>query len=411
MEGNQCETYRPPIREVPLTLKGRKNYDRYFKPRAVSIGPLHHGKDELAPAEKFKERLVAEFIKASGRTKDFLHQMIEKDIERFKDCYEKKVIRKYSNEKLAQILFVDGCAVLQFIHYKKLEKLKHNIKNDLAAFAAQDLFLLENQLPFEVLDLLMNNSEHGVDLRESIQHFVDMNMEVHPKEGNLYSQPTHLLDLLRTRLLLPHEGNLDVAIDIPVSKWPTFRNIMELKAAGIHVKRSNTSCLKDTHFKSRFLKAILELPSMIVDDSTAPKFLNLVAYEMCPEFPNEFEVSSYLCFMDSLIDHPEDVKELRKANILHNLLGSDEEVSTLFNEISTDLVPNPNAYSFVKQQIQLHYDKTWKTWIAQGYHDHFSSPWTFLAFMAAIIGLILSFIQALPSLKPDHCLKVCTNHP
>ena len=48
---------------------------------------------------------------------------------------------------------------------------------------------------------------------------------------------------------------------------------------------------------------------------------------------------TYISFLDSLIDEAKDVKELSKAGILYNLLGSDQEVTQLFNEICTDLVP------------------------------------------------------------------------
>ena len=82
----------------------------------------------------------------------------------------------------------------------------------------------------------------------------------------------------------------------------------------------------------------LWLPPLVVDDSTRPKFLNLIAYEMCLDLENNFGVTSYVSFLDSLIDEPNDVKMLRKARILHNFLGSDEEEAQLFNEIGTDLV-------------------------------------------------------------------------
>ncbi|RYR40860.1 hypothetical protein HN51_026829 [Arachis hypogaea] len=60
-----------------------------------------------------------------------------------------------------------------------------------------------------------------------------------------------------------------------------------------------------------------------VDGSTAPFFLNLVAHEMWPNFRNNFEISSFIVFMNSLIDQPEDVKELRLADVLINKLAND----------------------------------------------------------------------------------------
>ena len=60
---------------------------------------------------------------------------------------------------------------------------------------------------------------------------------------------------------------------------------------------------------------------------------------------------------------------------------------------SKDLVPNPHSYAIVKGKIERHYTNKAKIWIAEWLHAHFSSPWTFLAFLAAVFALALSSIQ------------------
>ena len=121
-------------------------------------------------------------------------------------------------------------------------------------------------------------------------------------------------------------------------------------------------------------------------------FLNLVAYEMCPDAPDDYVVTSFLCFLDDLIDHPDDVKELRSKKILYNSLGSDDQVAQIFNEIG-DGVIDFDFYKDVKDDIQKHYDKRMNTWIAQAYHDHCSSPWTIIAVIAAVLIILLTGIQ------------------
>ena len=100
-----------------------------------------------------------------------------------------------------------------------------------------------------------------------------------------------------------------------------------------------------------------------MDESTGPKFFNLVAYEMCSDFENDYGVSSYISFLDSLIDDSKDVIDLRNADILCNFLGSDDEVAQVCNEIGTDLVPNLEIYEGVKRRIQQYYDKRRMLWI------------------------------------------------
>jgi hypothetical protein len=96
--------------------------------------------------------------------------------------------------------------------------------------------------------------------------------------------------------------------------------------------KNEKCCLSDISFTTLACLGYLFLPPIIVDDSTRPKFLNLIAYEMCLDFKNDFGVTSYISFLDSLFNEANDVKILRKAGVLYNCLGSDEEVAKLFNE-------------------------------------------------------------------------------
>ena len=75
--------------------------------------------------------------------------------------------------------------------------------------------------------------------------------------------------------------------------------------------------LEDIFFSTLLCFGFLWLAPIIVDDSTRPKFFNLIAYEMCADFNNDYGVISYISFLDSLIDEANNVKELRKAGILY----------------------------------------------------------------------------------------------
>ncbi|PPS04694.1 hypothetical protein GOBAR_AA15968 [Gossypium barbadense] len=121
--------------------------------------------------------------------------------------------------------------------------------------------------------------------------------------------------------------------------------------------------------------------------------MNLIAYEMCPDFYNNFTVTSYMGFLVSLINEAENVQELRDAGVLHNRLTSDEEVVKLFNKMNTDLVPSPMIYSYVKQQIHNHRENMWSKYPAQAFHTGFRTRWTFFAFVGAIATLFVSSLQ------------------
>ncbi|KAK6244259.1 hypothetical protein QUC31_010668 [Theobroma cacao] len=444
----QIETPAPPlIQRVPSMLSGNKQFLKYFKPRVIAIGPLHHDDPSLRGAEKLKLKLAAHFLKNHVSRKEILYSKIKMDIANLKKSYDPKEIEQYydDDEKLTWMFVLDGCAVLQAIYLRHDPQQKDekgasnelNIKNDLLTFVYLDLFLLENQLPYRVLELLTSSSNNGQRFKESIKSFIDDNVmttaemkkeqqrqQQQQKQGKQQKQqqerePAHLLELLRARLLAKTEekespvlsnwcNRLFKHIESSYQKGKTshhshtFRNVKELREAGIWLRPSETSCLKDISFNRVCCVGKLMLPPITVDDSTGPKFMNLIAYEMCPDFDNDFAVTSYICFLDSLIDEAEDVKALRDAGILYNGLGSDEEVAKLFNKMNTDLVPSPEIYSKLKTQIQNHCRNMWITYAAQAYHTHFRSPWTFLAFVGAIAALCLSALQTYYTIHPKN---------
>ncbi|GMN55502.1 hypothetical protein TIFTF001_024618 [Ficus carica] len=399
---------RPPpkIQKVPFVLRGRKKFDKYYEPRVVSVGPIHHGKRNLRLSEQYKPKLAARFIRESGQETRALYRIIDDKIDQLKDYYHEDVQKAYDDKTLSWILFFDGCSVLQFIYDFVQDQLKDiMIKIDHIAFTLQDLFLLENQIPYEVLKLLIDSSRLSADLKKSMESFIRINIMAPPDYSeklsidmdNLDFIPIHLLDLLQHVLVLDNNKEKEKKdIGRRENQSPqTFRSVQELKKAGIDFKPSGSCSLTDITFNSSFFTGLLHLPPLVVDKSTATTFVNLIAYENCLDnFRTRYEVTSYISFLDSLIDHANDVKELRSTQILHNRLGSDEEVTSLFNEIGTDLVPNIKIYKDVRSDVMKYYKSKWMIKLAETYHDHFSSPsWTVLAFFGALLGLALSAIQ------------------
>ncbi|XP_077252604.1 putative UPF0481 protein At3g02645 [Tasmannia lanceolata] len=183
-------------------------------------------------------------------------------------------------------------------------------------------------------------------------------------------------------------------------RWYSFRSATELKAAGIKFRRSETTKLSDVKFKSHYFCGELFLPPIVVDDSTKPKLLNSIAYELCPDGPHDYGISSYICLMDSLIDREEDVKELRSEGIVLNSLGSDQEVAQLFNVLATDLILDSQAYVEVKRGIESHCKGRWNVYMANLYYTHFNTPWTVITTIAAVFLLLLTAFQTYFTIYP-----------
>ncbi|KAM1079707.1 hypothetical protein EV1_014320 [Malus domestica] len=406
----------PKIQKVPFMLRDPKTFEKYYEPRAIAIGPFHHGNPRCELAEEFKLKLTKTFLNYTGQTVEAPYQKVEAKIKELRDCYAEEATQCYDDETLAWMLFLDGCSTLQFIHSFVDEELEELLmRRDQIAFVLQDLFLLENQVPYQVLELLMSSSNKCGELKKSIKTYVQANIgapgknqseKQEQKQSNVAitmekeKEPAHLLDLLRTRMVGPAKNPDKRAKHYSVKFLP---NVQELNEAGIDFTVSNSSFLGDISFDSYCFAGHLRLPAISVDDSTGPKFMNLIAYEMCHGFHNDFAVTSYISFLGALIDHADDVKKLRSARVLYNLLGSDKEVAQLFNEIGTDLVANNEIYGDVTAEIINHYESKWKTWIFRFFYHHFSSPWTFLA--------ILTSIQTWFTVKSSQspCDVVCQN--
>ncbi|XP_062115211.1 UPF0481 protein At3g47200-like [Humulus lupulus] len=416
---------KPKIQRVPAILRTNKHFEMYYEPRWISIGPIHHDKPQLQHQTQYKLVLAAKFIQSSGSGTEVLYSKIKKKFEELKKCFHEDFVKDYDDDTLCWILFFDGCTALQLINSyvnnnnDELRILK--IKTDQIALAQQDLFLLENQIPFSILKVLMEScgEKKCEELKVSVKEFIRYNVMAPYKYKKSLQieidnpEPVHLLELLRSVILQQPEQNrsscgcpgfrrtkLDLANDSDQGQQ-SFRSVQDLRAAGIDLRPSETCSLRDITFTSLCFAGWLRLPPMTVDDTTGPKLLNLIAYEMCPDNINtDYEVTSYVSFLDSLVDYPSDVKDLRSSRILYNLLGCDKDVAQLFNGIATDLVASP-VYMNVISQIQNHYKSKWRTWMAQVYHDHFSSPWTIVAFLAAVVALGMSGIQTWTALKDN----------
>ncbi|KAI3811745.1 hypothetical protein L1987_21474 [Smallanthus sonchifolius] len=190
----------------------------------------------------------------------------------------------------------------------------------------------------------------------------------------------------------------------------TFRNVNKLIEAGIHFKPSEMRSLAHIKFSKRWFSANVELPPITVDDSTKPMLLNLIAYEKCSHAASVAWVTSYICFLDSLIEDPEDVKVLREAGVIENSLGSDKEVAKLFNEIATDLAPNSFAYSETRFMIRRYYEGWSISLLSQLKHEYVRTPWAFLIILALTAVQDYFTIWSPKSRCDDLCTFLKMNH-
>ncbi|XP_072959111.1 UPF0481 protein At3g47200-like [Typha angustifolia] len=388
------------LHKVPQLLRKNKEKDKPFDPVIVAIGPYHHFDEHLTDMEDHKKAATYDF---AGAQMDLYYYKVAGVAQEAKRMYV-DVPPEMSEIDFTLMLFFDGCFVLDFIDkFVKGESKDLRISTHLHGFILRDMLLLENQIPYIVLDALM--SVRKVDIDKFLNQIVGIEAKGNGTGGNgsrgvgsgLQGR-AHLLALLREK----HLGNDDQArlYWVEDNSWQSFRSAKELSAAGIKLCQSASRHMRDVRFQSYYLWGKLTIPRMVVDDLTRSRLLNMVAFEMCPGAASDYGITSFVWLLDCLIDHADDVKELRKKGILLNALGSDEQVADLFNEIATDLAPDQQAYNHVMKKIASHCGSKTKVFIYQLIDTHFSSPWTAISFVAAVVLLVLTVLQTIFTIRP-----------
>ena len=111
--------------------------------------------------------MAHEFVNGSAQKIYDLYKKVGEKIMELRVCYNEEANKKFEDDKaLAWLLLVDGCAEKN--KFKELD-----IKPDCVAFTQQNLFLLENQLPYCLLKWLMNWNGNECTLEGLIKSYID----------------------------------------------------------------------------------------------------------------------------------------------------------------------------------------------------------------------------------------------
>ena len=424
--------------KVPPRLRNHARSKDYYDPRIVSFGPYHHGKAESQAAQMTKTKVMQNFILEHEKSIEDLYIEVRELNDHTRSCYVHGSTSDYNDEELALMMLEDGCFILFFIEwmtstFQKDKEWMISWKRDIIIMVVnqlgileleylyRDLLLLENQIPFSVLYVLMRNIYGENEGLTMIKSFLSMiHWRKFQKEDKQYEdeeKPVHLLGLMKT--LISKSG--DHVKTMPENQkymdmnrnFHSFGSVSDLQAKGINFKPSNSISLlsallkekpksislRDVDFRSGFFfTGELKLPPLILDIDSKVYYTNLMAFELCT--CTDFTVTSYINFMNSLIANTEDVKALRSKHIILHT-SSDKEVLKMLKEISpTDLPPNWFIYKDVRQKIERNHNKTINMWMGEMSYKYFSHPWSVIGLLAAVAALILTFLQAFYTIYP-----------
>ncbi|KAG8089947.1 hypothetical protein GUJ93_ZPchr0011g27339 [Zizania palustris] len=353
------------IYPVPDYIKLRTRRHAYaYRPHLVSLGPFHHEKFLLLPMEPHKSRAVEQLVKRSGKPPQEFIVAVEEISDQLCDAYENlHETWRQDRQRFVKLMVTDGCF---FLVVMRMFQLKGNVEKDYGSddpFFSEhgylylrdeiisDLLLIENQLPFLLLQKLM---------------FVAW-------DPNTFQGAQYFYQFEST--------------------WLHFsKKFEELHEAGIHFKVSNDRGFTAVSFK----KGVLSIPQISFFDNTERMLLNLMAFEQLHPGAGD-DVNAFVYFMIILINTSKDVALLRSKGIIENSLGSDGQVAYLINEILSKgaaLSPDSNINN-VLEDMTTHCKKPWNKWRATFVHTYFINPWMFSSLVAAFVLLFATVMQTI----------------
>ncbi|KAG6422475.1 hypothetical protein SASPL_119047 [Salvia splendens] len=424
---------------------------RAYKPQIVSFGPYHHGSVHLRAMEEHKRRALLHFLKRSGRPLQTYVDALFPVAQDLKDAYDQLGAEWHDDTaKFLELMIVDGCFMLEILRVacatdaggsgahqlpppppsgiqhasqpgprapapvrgqQAVEPpavVKDYAENDpifskhgklyIVPYLKRDMLMLENQLPMMVLEKLVavqndKSLKDSKDLTKRILKFFQQNIN----HANLheFNHCLHILDIYRRSLLLeePRAKKQKARAAAPAHQGgdDIIRSATELNEAGIRIKRSKSRSLKDISFRG----GVLRLPLIVVDDALESLYLNLIAFERFHVGAGN-DLTSYIFFMDNIIDSAMDVSLLHSCGIIQNALGSDKAVAKLFNSLSKDITLDPeSSLEQVHKQVSEYCQKPWHQWRANLMHTYFTNPWAILSVIAAIFLFALTIVQTI----------------
>ena len=402
-DGAECCIYR-----VPNSF--RKVRPEAYTPQLISIGPLHRGDERLKDMEQQKLRYLKEFAERAekGMIEIEYHVMsIQEKEERIRASYSENFSEITSSDFIEMIL-LDALFIIEFLkgsndleHYSESRAgTFHNghsksIKPSMIFDIREDLMLLENQLPFyiiqEIYDKAFRKDPTTIPFLElATVYFGKYTFSQGVKNTDPDVEGSrHFTDLLRNFML---KGSIERSYSFNPVKLK-YNSVM-LREAGVKFQVTEDKCLVNITFE----EGVLKIPRLEVDYCFERLVRNIMALEQCC-YPFEAYVCSYIKFMDHLIDSAEDVDLLAENGIILNWLGDDVAVSNMINKLCETITGTYTFYDDICRKMNAHYKNRWNHRKSTLKLVYFPNVWRGTATVAAAILLILTLIQTITSVK------------
>ena len=379
------------IFRVPHIL--RRHSEKAYTPNAFSIGPWHRHHPLMKSTEKIKLKYLKGLFcrrSASITLKGLIESTrgIEKEA---RSCYAGPI--DVGVEDFVRILVIDGCFLIELFR-KDQDNLRREVDDPIfnmscmLQYLYHDLILVENQIPWLVLEHLFNMTAdpgNATTLAQLALQFFRNIFSFHPPSIDPYYQgQKHLLDLLRNWLVLSSGEEEDSE-----TGWEPMPSVTNLVDAGIKLKVGESRSILDIKFENGFL----EIPPLLVQETTEVIIRNLISYEQCcPKCTDR--ITSYAVLLDNLINTTKDMDAFTSSGIIDNWLNPDE-ATQFFNKLYQDAYLKKYYYLQLCQDVNKYYRRRFPRWRALLMSNYFGTPWAIVSIFAAATLLILTIVQTI----------------
>ncbi|KAI3469638.1 hypothetical protein Pfo_026301 [Paulownia fortunei] len=408
IDGLPSTELKPSIFKVDNHLRNG-GLDNVYDPEILAIGPYHHRKPHLQHMEQYKYRYLKQLLnRKNEQSVDKYVTAVAAMEKRARKCYAEPL--DVNGNEFVTMMVLDGCFLIELLRYHALRYLRDAddpiFKHErILSQLRHDVMLLENQLPFFVLDQLFNmtkTEDSSDDIIGLTLCFIDgmfLDVSVSRVYQKLQTQNIdHLFSFIHDICCLPLAGTIlhkNVGNNA-CENWENIHSISGLRQAGIRFEKAKG---KSSLMDIKFVNGVLRIPQLNIFDETESQFRNLIAYEQYLPDGEPRYVSDYTFFMHRLINTPDDVKMLRCRGIIENWLGDDKEVCQMFNRLGKNILTSSKfTYSQIFSHVNRQCHRRPNKWKANLWRNYFNSPWSIISFLAAVVFLILTLLQTLYTL-------------
>ncbi|XP_031274439.1 UPF0481 protein At3g47200-like [Pistacia vera] len=394
------------IFRVPQSI--RKVNEEAYTPKLISIGPFHHGKEELAEMEKQKPRYMESFLKRITMIKmEEISAFVKNKEQCIRNCYAETFM--VPRDEFVKMILDDAIFIVELFwrHHKgDTSDLLQNIPVVHNALKF-DFQLLENQLPYFVLEKVYKLAFVGPGIADN-PSFMDLSYKFFG--GYLFKslprspmEVKHFTDLRRSVLLIKEgcfsnsRSDSRVNSNVNIGSLPCAVKLRESGVKFIGIERKD---LLDIRFRKRSFFNIhdqLQIPCLEVRDETECLFRNIMALEQC-YYSFDTRICNYVDMIDCLINTERDVDLLVGKGIISNHLGDNASVANMFNKLCSQICLSNSCYYNLCEELKAHYNNRWNKTKAKLRSVYFSNVWRGTATIAAIIILLLTILQTICSI-------------